>query len=105
MIDTTLQDDIDLKKDKFSFAFNEKLGLVEYSYGFWMQNAVLTPELTDEYRGLVRLSTNNEGSDERYIGDRTLALFTKTDEIVASTYTLKDPTFEPVTHTFKLIPY
>jgi len=51
------------------------------------------------------LSTNNEGSDERYIGDRTLTLFTKTDEIVASTYTLKDPTFEPVTHTFKLIPY
>lgn len=53
----------------------------------------------------MRLTTNNEGSDERYIGDRTLAVFTKVDELVACTYTLKDPTFEPKSHTFKLIQY
>ena len=43
MIDTTLPDDVNEKKDKFAFAFADKQGLVEYSYGFWMQNGVLPP--------------------------------------------------------------
>lgn len=33
--------------------------------------------MPDDLRGLVRLTTNNEGSDERFIGDRTLAVFTR----------------------------
>ena len=61
--------------------------------------------MVDDFRGLVRLTTNNEGSDERFIGDRTLAVFTKVEELIACTYTLKDHTFEPVTNSFKLIPY
>ncbi|CAD8145403.1 unnamed protein product [Paramecium pentaurelia] len=105
IIDTTLPDDINEKKDKFQFAFTNKVGLLEYSFGFWMQNGVLQPEMPDDLRGLVRLTTNNEGSDERYIGDRTLAVFTKVQQLVACTYTLKDPSFEPVSHQFDLIPY
>lgn len=29
-----------------------------------MQNAVLPPDMTDELRGVVRLTTNSDGSDE-----------------------------------------
>lgn len=61
--------------------------------------------MPDDLRGLVRLTTNNEGSDERFIGDRTLAVFTRVQKLVACTYTLKDPTFEPVSHEFDLLPY
>lgn len=60
--------------------------------------------MENDYRGLVRLTTNGPdiASDEKFIGDRTLAMFTKTDQLMASTYTIKDPSFEPVSHTFDL---
>lgn len=60
--------------------------------------------MENDFRGLVRLTTNGPdlAGDEKFIGDRTLAVFTKTDELLASTYTIKDPSFEPVSHSFSI---
>jgi len=63
--------------------------------------------MEDNFRGTVRLTTNapDVAGDEKSIGDRTLLALTKSDELQLSTYTLKDPEFETVSHTFKILPY
>lgn len=60
--------------------------------------------MENDYRGLVRLTTNapDVAGDEKFIGDRTLAVFTKTDKLMASTYTVKDPSYESVSHSFDI---
>ncbi|CAD8140464.1 unnamed protein product [Paramecium pentaurelia] len=102
IMDTTNWEDMDTKKDKLNYEFTDKTQIQQYSFGFWYQNAILLPEMEDDYRGLVRLTTNGPdiAGDDKFIGDRTLAVFTKTDQLLASTYTIKDPSFEPVSHTF-----
>lgn len=63
--------------------------------------------MEDSFRGTVRLTTNapDVAGDEKNIGDRTLLTLSKSDELQLSTYNLKDPKFETVSHTFKILPY
>ncbi|CAK75737.1 unnamed protein product (macronuclear) [Paramecium tetraurelia] len=107
MLDSTNWDDLDEKKSELKYEFDDKQEMLSYSVGFWYQNAPLLPEMEDEFRGLLRLTSNNEevGQDNQFIGDRTLALFTKVNELVAATYTIKDPSFEPLQHLFTVKPY
>ena len=65
---------------------------------------MLLPEMENDFTALVRLTTSGPdlAADDKFIGDRTLALFTKTDKLMASTYTIKDPSFEPLSHTFDI---
>ncbi|CAD8143475.1 unnamed protein product [Paramecium octaurelia] len=104
LLDTTNQDDLDSKKDKLNFEFTDKAEMQSYSIGFWYQNAMLLPEMENDFTSLVRLTTNGPdlAADDKFIGDRTLAFFTKSDKLMASTYTIKDPSFEPLSHTFDI---
>lgn len=65
---------------------------------------MLLPDMEDVPRGVVRFTTNDESirGDVKYIGDRTLMNLAKTDEIIFSTYDVKDPSFEIVDHSFKV---
>ncbi|CAD8190751.1 unnamed protein product [Paramecium octaurelia] len=107
MLDTTNWDDLDEKKNELRYEFDDKQEMLSYSIGFWYQNAPLLPEMEDVFRGLLRLTSNNEevGQDNQFIGDRTLALFTKVNELTAATYTIKDPSFESLQHSFTVKPY
>lgn len=107
LLDTTNEDDVTKVKDKLDFKFEDKSQLKEYAYAFWLQNAVLLPDMEDTFRGAARLTTNGPETlgDEKFIGDRTLLTLTKSDEVLLSTYKIKDPGFETVSHPFKIIPY
>lgn len=107
LIDTSNEVDLKNNKDNLDFTFADRSQLTEYSYAFWYQNAVLLPDMEDAFRGAIRLTTNppESAGDEKHIGDRTLLTLTKSDEVMLSTYTIKDPKFETVSHTFKVLPY
>ena len=58
-IDTSNKDHLIINKDKLYFTFEENKFITEYSYGFWIQSAVLLPEQEDIPRAVARLTTND----------------------------------------------
>jgi protein transport protein SEC24 len=66
----------DIEKFPLSYEFHDKEDVQEYSYGLWIQPAMVSPDQQQskkEYM-VIRLTTNSKEvqSDDQLAGDRTL---------------------------------